>query len=167
MREERQARLLEAMIEFDKGDPKRIQHFLKVWTFARQIGQMEGLDEGIQCTLETAAIVHDIGIHACEEKYGSTSGSLQEKEGPPLAREMLTGLGYEPDRTERVCWLVGHHHTYSGVETADHQILLEADFLVNSYEEEMEESAIRNFCGKVFRTKSGIRLLELQYGIRM
>ena len=34
-------RLLTAAIEYDKGDPKRIQHFIKVHSFARLIGKQE------------------------------------------------------------------------------------------------------------------------------
>ena len=45
MDETKQVKLLETMMEFDRGDPMRIQHFLKVWGFARQIGKMEELDE--------------------------------------------------------------------------------------------------------------------------
>lgn len=37
-------KLMERMIEFDGGDPKRIQHFIKVHSFAQQIGVGEGLD---------------------------------------------------------------------------------------------------------------------------
>ena len=162
-----QTRLIGAMMEYDQGDAKRIQHFIKVWSFAKMIGEAEGLDERTQFILETAAIVHDIGIHACEEKYGHTGGRQQEIEGAPLATEMLRGLGYAPDVTERASWLVGHHHTCSDVKDMDHQILLEADFLVNSFEDNMKPEEIRGFCGKVFRTKSGIRLLETQYGMKL
>lgn len=165
MNEERQTRLLEAMMEFDQGNPMRIQHFLKVWGFARQIGKMEGLDEETQELLETAAIVHDIGIKVCMEKYNECGGKLQEKEGPPLAGEMLEKLGYEKELVERVSWLVGHHHTYSNVEGLDHRILLEADFLVNSYESNESREAIQAFMRNVFRTPSGIRLLKLQSGL--
>ena len=86
-------------------------------------------------------------------------------EGPALAEEMLTRLGYEKDVVERVSWLVGHHHTYSNVEELDHRILLEADFLVNSYESNESIEAIHAFMRNVFRTPSGIRLLKLQYGL--
>ncbi|MCI8557081.1 MAG: HD domain-containing protein [Lachnospiraceae bacterium] len=165
MNEERQTKLLEAMMEFDGGNPLRIQHFLKVWSFARQIGKMEGLDLRIQEILETAAIVHDIGIKTSMEKYGDCVGKHQEAEGPPLAEEMLTGLGYERAFVDRVAWLVGHHHTYSNVEELDHRILLEADFLVNSYESSESTEAIRAFMWNVFRTPSGIRLLKLQWGL--
>lgn len=162
--EERQARLLEAMMEVDWGNPERIQHFLKVWGFARLIGKLEGLDADTQEILETAAIVHDIGIRSCMEKYGHCRGKEQEKEGPPLAEELLGRLGYEERVKARVSWLVGHHHTYAHVEGLDYQILLEADYLVNSYENHESAEQIETFCRRVFRTPSGIRLLGLQSG---
>ena len=34
-----------AMIDYYKGDPKRIQHFLKVHAYAKLIGEQEGLDK--------------------------------------------------------------------------------------------------------------------------
>ena len=160
-----QTRLIRAMMDFDSGDPKRIQHFIKVWAFAKMIGESEGLDPDTLFTLETAAIVHDIGIHACEEKYGHTGGKQQEIEGPPLAEALLKDLGYDPSVIRRVSWLVGHHHTYTDVRDLDHQILLEADFLVNSFEDEMSTAEIESFRQKVFRTPSGIRLLKLQYSL--
>lgn len=36
--------LIVKMTEFNAGDPKRIQHFLKVYEFAHVIGIREGLD---------------------------------------------------------------------------------------------------------------------------
>ena len=155
------------MIEFDQGSAERIQHFLKVWSFARLIGEMEGLDSGTQEILETAALVHDIGIKSCLGKYGHCKGKQQEEEGPPLAEKLLKELGYEKELTERVCWLVGHHHTYAHVEGMDYQILLEADYLVNSYENEQSPEQIKIFCRNVFRTSSGIRLLSLQSGLEL
>ena len=38
-------RLLTAMIEYDRGDAPRIQHFIKVYEFARIIGKLEKLEE--------------------------------------------------------------------------------------------------------------------------
>ena len=126
-------RLLEAMTHYYTGDPKRIQHFLKVHSFAKWIGEAQQLDKNTQLILEIAAIVHDIGIKAAEEKYGLSNGKLQEQEGPPLAQELLSQLGFTKEQINRVCFLVGHHHTYTDVEGLDYQILLEADFLVNVY----------------------------------
>lgn len=54
------------MIEYFRGDAKRIQHFIKVYNFAAFLGRQEQIDEETLFILETAAIVHDIGIRICE-----------------------------------------------------------------------------------------------------
>ena len=74
-----------AMFDYDKGDPRRIQHFVKVHALARTIGIAEGLDEKTLHTLEAAAIVHDSGIHESERLYHDTSGKHQEELGPGVA----------------------------------------------------------------------------------
>ena len=135
-------RLFLEMIQFYKNDPARIQHFVKVHAFARLMGQEEKLDGETLKTLEAAALVHDIGIKPAEEKYGSCGGKLQEQEGPAAAREMLERLGVEPGRIERVCYLVGHHHTYTEIQGMDYQILVEADFLVNLYEDHLDKKSV-------------------------
>ncbi|MDY4697690.1 MAG: HD domain-containing protein [Selenomonas montiformis] len=157
--------LLNRMIAWDQGDPRRIQHALKVYQFASLIGRMEGLPGDVQDVLEIAAILHDIGIHAAEKKYGSTAGKYQEQEGGPLAEQILHELGIGAGIIERVRFLVEHHHTYTGVDGMDYQILLEADFLVNAYEDELSPAALRSFRDNVFRTESGRKLLQQIYGI--
>ena len=57
-----------AMIHYDKGDPKRIQHTTKVHAYAKLIGLKEELDEETQFILESATLVHDIGSRASEQK---------------------------------------------------------------------------------------------------
>ena len=89
-----------AMIDYNHGDPKRIQHTTKVHAYASLIGKCEGLDEGTQFILESAALVHDIGIRASEQKYGYQNGKLQEQEGPAVAFE-LRGLRRRRGRVER------------------------------------------------------------------
>jgi len=91
-------KLTTEMIKYYKGDPKRINHFLKVFSYSKFIGMNENLDEKTQFTLETTALVHDIGIKISEEKYNSSSGKYQEIEGPAIAKEMLENLGYDRDR---------------------------------------------------------------------
>ena len=105
-------RLYMEMIRYYQGDPKHIQHFVKVHSFSRLIGQGEGLDEDTMYILEAAALVHDIGIKVGMEKYGRSDGKTQEAEGPAAAREMLTHLGFKEQVIRRVEYLVGHHHTY-------------------------------------------------------
>ena len=159
------AEVVRRMVLFDKGDARRIQHFLKVYMFAALIGKMEGLPPEQQEVLEIAAILHDIGIIPAEKKYGFNNGKLQEQEGPAYARSLLQEAGgYQPELIDRVCFLIAHHHTYEGVDGPDWQILLEADFLVNSFEKNMPEEAIKKMRSRVFKTGSGITMLNNQYG---
>ena len=151
------------MIEFYNGNLSDISHFLKVWAFAKHIGEAEGLDPKIQETLEMAAVVHDISCPLCREKYGNASGKHQEEESAPLVAEFFKDVPAEELDVERITWLVTHHHTYTNVEGIDYQILLEADFLVNAGESEYSKQAIENFCGKVFRTEAGTHLLKSMF----
>ena len=150
-------------MEYDSGDAKRIQHFLKVYEFAALIGRMEQLDEKSQLILEAAAVLHDIGIHKAEEKYGSSAGKFQELEGPDEALMLLTELDYAEDVKERVAFLVGHHHTYNRIDGLDYQILVEADFLVNLFEDNCSEEASRSAFEKIFKTASGRKLWEINF----
>lgn len=153
--------LISNMMEYDAGDAKRIQHFIKVHYFSCLIGTLEKLDSDTLFILEAAAIVHDIGIHVCEEKYGVCDGKHQEQEGPSEARALLTKTGgYTSGQIDRICWLVGHHHTYHDIEGKDYQILVEADFLVNMYEDHFTEEAVKKVRDHVFKTKTGIQLID-------
>jgi HD superfamily phosphodiesterase len=152
------------MISFNEGDPKRISHFIKVHSFARLIGIGEKLDEVTLFILEAAAYTHDIGIRPAEEKYGRCDGRLQEQEGPIYAHQMLSELGFENYMIERICYLIGHHHTYTNVEGMDYQILIEADFLVNLYEDEENRNTCRKVYENIFRTESGRRLFREMFG---
>lgn len=156
--------LILKMISYDHGSPERIQHFLKVHSFAKTIAVSEYLDEKTLFITEAAAIVHDIGIRLCLEKYGDGNGKLQEKEGPALAEQMLSELGFEKDVIERVSFLVGHHHTYTGIDGLDYQILVEADFLVNLYEDGRtdgdgrfvpDKAAVETAYQRIFATETG------------
>ena len=160
------AQLMQAMIRYDGGDVPRIQHFVKVHDFAATIGVSENLDEETQFILEAAAILHDIGIHPAEAKYGNCNGKAQEELGPDEARKLLQEVGgYTDAQTERICWLIGHHHTYSNVTSADHRILLEADFLVNSFEDHIAPNGIVTFREKVFRSPLAIDMLNNMWNI--
>lgn len=151
--------------KFNNGDPKRIQHFTKVYEYAHMIGKLEVLDEKSLKILDIAAILHDIGIRPCEEKYGRCDGKLQELEGPTYARKMLEDFPeVTQEETDRVCYLIGHHHTYTEVDGKDYRILLEADFLVNAYEDALSWENICTFRKNVFRTKTGTELLNIMYG---
>ena len=149
-----------AMINLYQGDPKRIQHFCKVHSYAKLIAEMEKVDHDTLFILETAALTHDIGIHLCEEKYGNCNGKLQEKEGPDIAKKMLSDLGVDDVISDRVQYLIAHHHTYTNIDGIDYQILVEADFLVNMYEDSLPMDAIETVYNKIFRTESGKKICK-------
>lgn len=148
------------MIHYYQGDPKHIQHFVKVHDLSRLIGQSEGLDEDTMYVLEAAALVHDIGIKVGMEKYGRSDGKTQEAEGPAAAREMLTALGFQERVIRRVEYLVGHHHTYKDIDGLDYQILVEADFLVNYFEDGLDKEHIKKSVEKIFKTETGKKIVK-------
>lgn len=153
------------MTEYFSGDPKRIQHFIKVHSLAALIGRAEGLPENAQEILEAAAVVHDIGIKPAEALYGSCGGKLQEQLGPPEAEKLLLKAGYSQQATQRACYLVSRHHTYTDIDGADLQILIEADFLVNLYEDACSRDAVESALTKIFATETGKALCRAMFGL--
>lgn len=74
------SKIVKKMIDFYDENLDDINHFLKVWAYAKTIGEAEKLDEETQLILEITAVVHDIACPLCREKYQSTNGKYQEKE---------------------------------------------------------------------------------------
>ncbi|WP_411678012.1 HD domain-containing protein [Caproicibacter sp.] len=157
------SRLISEMLRCNAGDPRRIQHALKVYAFSKAIGGEEGLSPARRKVLEAAAVLHDIGIHESERKYGSSAGRYQELEGPPVARELLKPFDLPTEFTDRVCYLIGHHHTYDGIDGIDYQILVEADFLVNLYEDGCTREAARSALERIFKTETGKGYLKSMF----
>lgn len=152
-----------AMIAYDAGDPMRIHHFLKVPAFAASSGCQRDSPADLQEITEVAALVHDIGIHRAEALYGSSAGKYQEELGPAEAEALLRTLNAPSALTARVSYLVGHHHTYTNIDGLDYQILVEADFLVNLYEDQVPAAAKKHAYASIFRTESGKRLCRELY----
>lgn len=151
------------MIRYLDGDVRRINHALKVHSLAHIISSECNLDEQKKLIISIAAILHDIGIKEAERKYNSSSGKHQEIEGPPIARAILSAYQPDADIIDRVCFIIGNHHTYSAIDDIDFQILVEADFLVNIFEDTMSDESIQNIKKKIFKTETGIRLLMEMY----
>lgn len=112
-------------------------------------------------------IIEGMGIHPAEAKYGNCNGKAQEELGPDEAKKILNVVGgFTKAQTDRICWLIGHHHTYNDVRDIDHRILLETDFLVNSYEDNISMDGIKAFRENVFRSESAIEMLNQMWNIR-
>lgn len=154
---------LKKMIMKSNASQHDINHFIKVWTYAKTIGELEGLDEKTQLTLEYAAVVHDIACPRIRAEYGMCPGTMQQELGGPMAREFYRDSGLPEDMIDRIVYLVEHHHTFKDVEGLDYQILLEADFLCNAGEQEKYRNNTQRFHDAIFKTKTGIELLETIY----
>lgn len=146
------------MIELYSRDAPRIQHFCKVHSYAKLIAELENIDADTLFILEAAALTHDIGIHYCEENFGDCSGKLQEQYGPDIAKRLLADLHFSEQVSERVQYLIAHHHTYENIDGMDYQILVEADFLVNLYEDGLSDQAIEHAYRKIFKTEAGKKI---------
>ena len=152
------SQIMEKMIAFSAGNIHDIDHFIRVWTYAKTIGELEQLNAQTQYILEIAAITHDIACPLCRKKYGNTNGKYQEIEGAPIVREFLHNTGMATAQIERVAFLVGHHHTFTDVDGADYQSLLEADYIANASENGYSKENIESFLEKIAKTDNGIKL---------
>ena len=113
------AEITTKMIAFSKGNTHDISHLLKVWAFAKTIGESEKLDAETRFILEATALVHDIACPLCREKYGNTDGKNQERESDPLVREFFRDSDLTPAQIDRIAFIVSHHHTYTNVDGID------------------------------------------------
>ena len=157
------SQIIEKMIAFSDGNIHDIDHFIRVWTYARTIGELENLDRETQFLLEVAAITHDIACPLCRVKYGNTNGKYQEEEGIPMVKEFLSDIGIAEEVIDRVAFLVGHHHTFSGIDGIDYQILIEADYIANATENGYGQENIVNFMQKIMKTEGGKQILKAIY----
>ena len=161
----RVSEIMEKMIVFSDGNIHDIDHLIRVWTYAKTIGELEKLDAETQFILEIAAITHDIACPLCREKYGSTNGKHQEREGEPMVRTFLVDTDMSIEQIDRIAWLVAHHHTFSDIDGLDYQILVEADYIANASENGYSQVNVRNFMEKFMRTESGKRILTAVTGV--
>ncbi len=159
------AEITEKMIVYSNGNLHDISHFLKVYAYAKTIGEQEALPKQQQFTLEAAALMHDIACPLCRKKYGNTNGKYQELEGENLAEEFLRDMDLPLREQKRIVYLVAHHHTWTNIDGLDYQILLEADYLVNADESGYSKEQVKNTLQNLFQTKTGSAFLKSIYGV--
>lgn len=157
--------VINKMIDYYSQDPQQVNHFLKVYGFAKTIAEMENVDGNTKEIIEIAALMHDIGIKNSLEKYKSSAGNYQEIEGPPEARKILESMGYRAELIDRVDFLIANHHTYDNIEKIDHQILVEADFLVNVYENDLSKEEKKNIYTNIFKSSAGKKIFKDLYNM--
>ncbi|MDO8491753.1 MAG: HD domain-containing protein [Dehalococcoidia bacterium] len=156
------AALMGAMEAYFGADSRRIDHSRKVTSYAEELLKRE---VGDPIVVIAAAVLHDIGIHQAEKKYGSPSGKYQEIEGPPIARGILTALGMGQAHIDEVCEIIAHHHSPGKITSKNFGILYDADWLVNLRDEYdiKDKAKLKAIVERVFLTESGKALARQTY----
>ncbi len=152
-------KLLKDVLLYENGHIRRTKHILMVHSLTKSIGSEEGLTLEQQQIVQSAAILHDIAIKKCKRKYNDASIEKQKLECIPVAKKFLKACNYVPSYTEKILNLIYHHHDYGAYKGIEHQVLIEADLIVNclenrNHKEKAADVAIH------FHTRTGKELLH-------
>lgn len=151
-------KIIKEMKEVFKEIPFGVEHTIKVLKNAEDIMKGENIEEEKEL-ITIVAILHDIGAVEAQKKYGSIDGTYQEKEGPAVAREILQKVGYLKN-IDRICFIIGNHHTPSKIDGIDFQIQWEADLLENLTVMDIhkQQQEIKKCIEQNFKTNTGKRI---------
>ena len=140
-------------------DARHVDHTMKVLAEAEAIIDAEpfgGRDGFLVDVIRLACVFHDIGIPNAIRIHGSSAGPHQEREGVPVAAELLDRLNVRADLRERVCFIVGHHHTRDAIDGPDFQVVWDADMIVNLREGNVvPQGPVADFIERSFETAAG------------
>jgi putative nucleotidyltransferase with HDIG domain len=134
------AQITRTMVAYFEEDNRRIDHALQVLHHAENI--MPDVPDCDPEIVIAAALLHDVGIKISEERLGYNNGKTQEEFGPPEAARLLSELNFPEDKTEKVCQIIGNHHSASRYDYPELEILKQADRIVNLAERRLDASPI-------------------------
>lgn len=154
--------LMQELVAYFSTDTKRIEHAKKVMYFAEELLKQETADWHI---VIPASILHDVGIKIAEEKYGSSAGHYQEKEGPSIARKILLKVEFKDEDIDEICEIIAYHHSPGKINTMNFKVLYDADWLVNLKDELniKDESKLKEVISRIFLTEAGKTLAQKLY----
>jgi HD superfamily phosphohydrolase YqeK/predicted RNA-binding Zn-ribbon protein involved in translation (DUF1610 family) len=149
--------LIKELEAYFGDDTRRINHAKKVMHYANELLKEEPGDWHI---VIPASILHDVGIKLAEEKYGSSAGRYQEKEGPEIARKILLKTGFQNQDVGQICQIIAHHHSPGKITTQNFKLLYDADQLVNLGEETgiKDKLKLKEIISRVFLTDTAKKI---------
>ncbi len=124
-------KLIHALVMHFEKDYKRIEHAVNVLQETEKLTLQQPVDYEI---LIASALLHDIGIKIAEKKHGYNNGAMQEEYGPSLARQLLKDCHMEEHKIQKICNIIGNHHSSSKYPYPELKILKKADAIVNKAE---------------------------------
>ena len=152
--------LLKQALLFEQGHSRRTRHIMSVYGFAKIIGESANLSDEELHILLASAILHDIAIKYCKEKYnGDACQENQRKEAPHLAKKFLREADYPEKYDDEIIYLIKTHHCYNDIRTKLQQLLIEADLIVNCIEAENPAQKAKSVA-YLFKTATGKQLLN-------
>ena len=131
------------MKQYYRSDMDKVQHFVRVYTLAKSIGELEHLSDEEQFDLELAAVVHNV-----------------EGDSIPVVRDILRECGVTEAAAMKVCHMVENTENYEHIGTLDHQILIEAKLIVDFKEQNTPEKEIIRKAEDIFLTNTGKLFLK-------
>ena len=131
------------MKQYYRSDMDKVQHFVRVYTLAKSIGELEHLSDEEQFDLELAAVVHNV-----------------EGDRIPVVRDILRECGVTEAAAMKVCHMVENTENYEHIGTLDHQILIEAKLIVDFKEQNTPEKEIIRKAEDIFLTNTGKLFLK-------
>lgn len=138
--------LAHRVIKYYEGKPECIEHFIKVHSLGKIIGEIEGLNDIDQFIMESAAIVHDVPVENI--------------------KEILTELEYCEDDIKRICYIVfGNIEEGNLMECYDYKVMMEAEKIVNIRENSINKDEIENIIDNVLVTQTGKDICRTMYGV--
>lgn len=157
-----EAALLKDALCYEQGHPRRTQHILKVYALVKLLGECADLPSEQQQILQAAAILHDIAIKYCKEHCGGNAcQENQRKAAPSLVRDFLHRAHYPDEWEAHILQLVLDHHCYDEREDPLLQLLIEADLMVNCWEQPPTPQKLQDM-QQLFVSKAGKQLFALQ-----
>jgi len=155
--------VIQEMKEVFYDSPNGIVHTFDVQKYTEAIMAGENFTKEEKEMISITAILHDIGIPEAKRKYGSSEAKYQEKEGAIIAKVILEKIGYHPVQMDRVCYIVGNHHTVSKIDGLDFQIIWEADLLVNLEKNNLNKEELKKCIEDNFKTEIGRKIAYEKY----
>ena len=153
--------ILKMMTDYNVPDLKRINHALKVYGMTEYIACGENLSDYEALIVKAASLLHDIGIHEAEKRFNSSAGIYQEQLGPEVAVPILEKAGFNNEETEKITYIIAHHHTYNIKDNKLLRIIIEADLIVNIDEGEFGSNVdLEHIKNENFVTETGKSLFD-------
>lgn len=122
-------KVVKQLVDYFGSDFRRITHALEVLRHAERL--MESSPGSDSEVLIAVSLLHDVGIKESEARLGYNNGQTQEAFGPPVAERLLAAIGFDPDKSRKVCEIIGNHHSPSRYDYIELRLLKEADRIVN------------------------------------